>query len=328
MGIKYSSYAIKGIDCSDNNGVIDWSKVDADFAITRVGYGRTIDKKFYSNWMGSKGKCKRSAYFYMDYYSNWYINPTGFISSARGLSDEQWGREQAENCWNELRTDPEGIIWLDIENGGASYSPPLTNSDAKVHALNIAKAFLLRIDELNHKTNGIYTSLGWIEWFSEWFKDRPLWVAWYPFRTYTPTAADIIAMVKNNGWLVKPIIWQYASDGDVDDNGSGDGKTYFNTQMVEMDLNGWVGTQAQYNSMFGTTIDIPDDETEVIPVNYTQKTVNVGAWSYLNIRADASTNSKVLGRYFRDTVVNIESVKDGWAKLYGQPGYVYDQYLK
>jgi hypothetical protein len=176
---------------------------------------------------------------------------------------------------------------MDIENGGPSYSPPLTNPEAKRHALNIAWGFLQRIDELNGKRNGIYTSVGWLDWFTEWFKDRPLWVAWYPYRTSMVGPMAIVQMVIDKGWNVKPIIWQYASDGDVDDNGTPDGKTLFKTELKEMDLNGWVGTQQEYESMFSTSvadpIETPDDETvtqpienaRVVKIKYTQSKLNM-----------------------------------------------------
>jgi hypothetical protein len=159
-------------------------------------------------------------------------------------------------------------VFLDIESGHPSYSPSITsNSRAKT----MARAFLERMDQLNGKRNGIYCSVGLLSWFDTWFRDRPLWVAWYPYRSVQGLdASDIIYMVEKQGWKVKPIIWQYASDGIVNDDGIKAGKTYFKTQMAEMDLNGWVGTQAQYEYMFDTTvtpplpddpIEIPDDET-------------------------------------------------------------------
>lgn len=46
-----------GIDVSEHQGVIDWTKVKADFAIIRAGYGREIsqkDKKFDINYAGAK----------------------------------------------------------------------------------------------------------------------------------------------------------------------------------------------------------------------------------------------------------------------------------
>jgi len=182
MGIKYSSFAIRGIDTSTNNGVIDADKVDARFWIHRVGYGRTIDDKFSINWNNSKGKFNRAPYWYLDYYSNWYQIPgSTFVSSARGLTDEQWGKEQADRCWSQLKNDPESIVWADVESGAPSYSPSLDDSTAKIHAINILRAFLKRIDELNNKSNGIYTSVGWLNWFPAEFRNRTLWCAWYPW---------------------------------------------------------------------------------------------------------------------------------------------------
>jgi GH25 family lysozyme M1 (1,4-beta-N-acetylmuramidase) len=40
MGIKYSSFQIRGIDVSTFNGVIDWTDMPARFAGIRVGYGQ------------------------------------------------------------------------------------------------------------------------------------------------------------------------------------------------------------------------------------------------------------------------------------------------
>jgi hypothetical protein len=295
----------------------------AHFAAHRVGYGRTLDNKFNINWANCK--INKFGYWYMDYYNN-HIS----THPANGMSDAAWGKEQAENCYKFMGCN--SIVFLDIESTIGNYAPKIESVRTRV--LAIAKAFLIRIDQLNGKKNGIYCSLGLLDWFDDWFKDRPLWVAWYPYRQYNTSTSAIVQMVIDKGWKVKPLIWQYASDGIVNDDGIKAGITYFKTQMAEMDLNGWVGTQAQYESMFSTNvitdpIETPDDEVIVTPPTaYTKKLVNVSIWSYLNIRAGASTSSKVIGRYLKDAPVNIESVSNGWAKLYGQPGYVYDQYLK
>jgi GH25 family lysozyme M1 (1,4-beta-N-acetylmuramidase) len=270
MGIKYNSFAIRGIDVSSHNGTIDWDKASCNFAGIRVGYGKTLDTKFLSNWQNAKGKVNRMPYWYLDYYSNWY-NKT---SSVYGMADADWGKAQADYCWSLYKTDPEGIIFLDIENGGSSYSKPLTtDADSKKHAQIIARAFLERMDILNEKTNGIYCSVGLLTWFGTWFKDRPLWAAWY---NKNKTTAQVIKTVKNYGWTGKVFIWQYASDGDINGDGIKAGKTYFKTQLDEMDLNGWVGTVSQYEQMFSTSVEIPDpietpdDEAEVIPVANTR----------------------------------------------------------
>lgn len=48
---------MRGIDVSENNGVVDWGAVKAngfDFAIIRIGYGRGhIDSEFYNNVNGA-----------------------------------------------------------------------------------------------------------------------------------------------------------------------------------------------------------------------------------------------------------------------------------
>ena len=49
----------KGIDVSEHQGKIDWTKVTADFAILRAGYGKSVsqkDKQFDANYSGAKAK--------------------------------------------------------------------------------------------------------------------------------------------------------------------------------------------------------------------------------------------------------------------------------
>jgi GH25 family lysozyme M1 (1,4-beta-N-acetylmuramidase) len=262
MGITFSSFSIRGIDTSTYNGVIDWSNMPAHFAAHRVGYGRTLDNKFNINWANCK--INKFGYWYMDYYNN-HIS----THPVNGMSDSSWGKEQAENCYKFMGCN--SIVFLDIESTIGNYAPKIESVRTRV--LAIAKAFLIRIDQLNGKKNGIYCSLGLLDWFDDWFKDRPLWVAWYPYRQYNTSTSAIVQMVIDKGWKVKPLIWQYASDGIVNDDGIKVGITYFKTQMDEMDLNGWVGTQSEYESMFSTSVVIPDDETvtqtentRVIPV--------------------------------------------------------------
>jgi len=243
MGLKYSSFAIRGIDVSQFNGAIDWTKVSANFSGIRVGYGRIIDTKFQENWLNSRGKVNRIPYWYMDYYSNHTSGAT-----VNGMADADWGKEQAETCWNNLKNDPDGSIFLDIESGNPTYSPAI--STVAVRAQAIAKAFLERMDELNCKLNGIYCSMGLLNWFSAWFKDRPLWVAWY---NENQTQQTVLSAVSTTGWLGKCLIWQYASDGDMDDNGTGDGAA-MGMQYKTLDLNGWLGTSAQYTELFSKEV--------------------------------------------------------------------------
>ncbi|MHC1739740.1 MAG: glycoside hydrolase family 25 protein [Anaerolineaceae bacterium] len=239
MGITFSSFPIRGIDVSHYNGTINWSLVQAHFAGIRVGYGRILDTKFRENWQNAKGKVKRFPYWYMDYYSNQIPDASG-----KTFSDIDWGKLQAENCWAQLNSDPEGIVFLDIENGGSSFAPPIATVAARAQA--IAKAFLERMDALNGKKNGVYCSMSMLNWFSAWFKDRPLWVAWY---NETQTNSTVLAAVGKAGWTGKCLVWQYASDGDINNDGIADGIT-MGIQYKFLDLDGWLGTDAEFNAFF------------------------------------------------------------------------------
>jgi hypothetical protein len=100
-------------------------------------------------------------------------------------------------------------------------------------------------------------------------------------------------------------------------------------QYATLDLNGWVGTQVEYAALFGTVAipETPDDEAVVIP----QPEFNgyiITAWPYLLIREGASTSSKKLGLYYQNSKVYVSGISNGWAKLYGQPGYISEKYLK
>ena len=243
MGLKFSSFAIKGIDVSQFNGTIDWSKTSGcNFAAIRVGYGRTLDTKFTTNWAGAKNYVKRIPYWYMDYYSNHTSS-----SSVNGTSDADWGIAQANTCWNAIKNDCEGIVFLDIESASASVASAITTVASRAQA--IAKAFLQQMDTLNGKTNGIYCSVGMLNWFASWFKNRPLWAAWY---NENQTIATVKAAVTKAGWTGTPLIWQYASDGDINDDGTGDG-TSLGMQYKDLDLNAWLGSSTDYSNMFSSS---------------------------------------------------------------------------
>jgi GH25 family lysozyme M1 (1,4-beta-N-acetylmuramidase) len=327
MGINFTSFSIRGIDTSTYNGVIDWSNMPAHFAAHRVGYGRTLDNKFNINWANCK--IKKFAYWYMDYYNNHIAT-----HPVNGMSDEAWGKEQAENCHKFMGCND--IVFLDIESTIGSYAPQIQKVPDRVHA--IAKAFLIRIDQLNGKKNGMYLPVGWLDWYPEWFKDRPLWVAWYPYRKYNTSTYAIVQMVIDKGWNVKPLIWQYASDGIVNDDGIKAGITYFKTQMLEMDLNGWVGTQAEYESMFSTSVVIPtpDDETVTQPVENTRVVKIKYTQSKLNMRSSPKIGWNVIKTLPVGFKVDcLETIVDGnniWQRV-GIDQYVAEinngtQYLK
>ncbi len=334
MGLKYSSFAIRGIDVSQFNGKIDWTKMTSishNFCAVRGGYGRVKDFRFDENWAGSKNKVDRTIYWYLDYYSN-HIKGWG----ADGVSDRDWGRQQADACYASQKNDPSAYIWLDIENGNPAYAPSLSSVASR--AKTIARGFLERMDELNKKKNGIYCSIGLLSWFDTWFKDRPLWVAWYN-ESQTPTS--VRKAVTDAGWLGKCMIWQYASHGCTNGDGVPQGKN-LGTEITELDLNWFLGTVIDYALLFGkpvvvtpedeTPVDQPDEEPIDVTGEFTKYMINTGK---LNVRAMPTTNSKVLGQVYVDANVNIApgitpgigSVQ-GWVRLFGQEQYVSLDYLK
>jgi len=263
MGIKFDSFPIRGIDVSYWNDVINWSKVPAcNFVVIRGGFSYVLDGRFEEYWAGSKGKLNRMMYWYMDYYSN---HMTG--SSVYGMTNAAWGKRQAQAMWNAVKDDFEGMLWLDIEDGVSAGIPKIRTVTSR--AQEIAKACLEEIDRLSGKTTGIYCSLGLIPWFSSWFKTRPLWMAWYPYRTVNNLdGSDAVYSAQKQGWTGKVLMWQYSSDGDFQDRGVKDGGSF--SQMADCDLNGWVASDVEYAKLFGGAVVIPetpDDEVIIPPMN-------------------------------------------------------------
>lgn len=315
MGIKLSDFKIKGTDVSGYNDFVDWSRMKAggmDFTAIRAGYGNTTDSRFIQNWSNSKGKIFRFPYWYMDYYSNWYNKD----SIVFGISDEAWGQLQARNCWALIKNEnPVPMTFLDIESGASWYSPPITNATS--HALGIAKAFLIELDKLSGVTNGIYCSLGLLPWFTSWFRNRPLWLAWY---TDAQTIPTVLSAVKSKGWTGKCYMWQYASDGDIDDNGTGDGKT-LGSGYIWLDLNGWIASEKEYEE-FTKGIE-PQPEKPEEPIFKVKVVVTA-----LRIRACSSLTCPIIGKAEYNKIYDVYETSGDWMRIgkdqwfYGIPSYV------
>ncbi|PKN98016.1 MAG: hypothetical protein CVU42_13925 [Chloroflexi bacterium HGW-Chloroflexi-4] len=332
MGLKYSSFAIRGTDISQFNGLIDWSKftsVTHHICGIRMGFGIVADEQAEANWKAAKYKCNRMPYWYMDYYSNHMAG-----SAVNGLSDTEWGRRQAEKAWAMLKGDMEGIMWLDIENGNPRYADPL--SKVRSRALAIAKAFLIRWKELSGKNAGIYCSLGLLSWFDAWFKTFQLWCAWY---NESQTIENVRKAVKAEGWVGELLIWQYASHGAINGDGVQQGLN-LGTEIKELDLNAWCGSISLYSQLWGgaPVVVTPEDETPVEdePIDITDEFVSyVIDTGKLNIRALPTTNSKIVGSYLTGYQVNVEKSVDlgigsvsGWKRIHDQQGYLAMDFLK
>lgn len=322
MTILFSSFAIRGLDVSQFNGTIDWSKVTeekCDFVIIRAGLGRVKDAKFTANWAGAKAApgVARSPYWYLDYYSN-----HNKASGAYGLSDEAWGTEQGDNCWSYYKHDSAdaGIVFCDIESASPSVAPAISKVWTRTQA--IAKAMLIRMDERNGKFNGIYCSLDLVNKFDDWFKDRPLWVAWYNEKQ---TLESVLAAVRKAGWRGPVVIWQYASHGDINGDGAGDGKT-FGAAYDTMDLNAMFGAAA-WKVVWGVEIEEPVIEDPIVVVPEEPVTGEFESYQVtipvLNLRTQpVVADSTLIGKLFAGNPLRISQTylygDYVWGRLLGQ----------
>lgn len=144
---------MRGIDVSENNGVVDWGAVKAngfDFAIIRIGYGRgNLDSEFYNNVNGAINAGLAIGVYHYSYAMN-----------------EENAADEAEFVLNTLNDAgltadklPMGV-WFDMEdaddykaNRGMPTSQQLTN---------ICSVFINKLWQAGHVNTGLYASYDWL----------------------------------------------------------------------------------------------------------------------------------------------------------------------
>jgi hypothetical protein len=260
----------------------------------------------------------------LDYYSHTYL----------GLTAAEWGKEQADNCWALLKSDPgECPLSLDEENSpNHGYKVTIYNS----YEYNvISRAFLERWDYLTGTFSAdIYCSPGWLPNLFSWHKNRDLWLAWYN-RTINKT--HLLEKLALNSWKGNVLFWQFASDGVIDNDGKGDGLS-FGFEYATLDLNIWLGTVEEWSKYCGKTSPVvetsPPSEDDIdIPVvipNQKTKTVNlmdVDCPSGLNIRnvPIGETGTKVIGWKENKKEVEILETKNVGSSVWARVGQ--DQWM-
>lgn len=298
----FTGMPIKGIDVSQFNGVIDWNKITPfTFAGIRVGYGRVKDKTFDVNWATAKGKIDRMPYWYGDYYSH----------NNLGISGFDWGIEQANNCYEILAGDyGELPMMLDME--ASTYGGAINFLNAG-KITGIYRAMMDEYDRLTGKRCGIYCSLAFIPLLGEWFKDRDLWIAWYNRQI---SVEEVINRARARGWRGAIRIWQYASDGDFDEDGIGEGRQY-GMEGNALDLNVYVDSMQSYSAWAGSTpaIEVPQEPAPVVGNRFI-----VTASSGVNVRdvPIGMAGSEVIGWMPKGTVVTgrvVEVDNNTWLKI-------------
>ena len=150
-------------------GHIDFQKMrdyGASFCFIKASEGNFTDIDFAINWGGAKGLLVRSPYHY---YNNFYPP-----------------KIQANQFWNTIKGDFEGIAWLDLEDRKTGYLGWRHWYDFLVELQSISK---LPDDQI-----GIYSGLYYLEEFllsasqtqREWFTRFDLWLANYSQDPFKP----------------------------------------------------------------------------------------------------------------------------------------------
>lgn len=219
--MPFSDYGIFGFDISKWQDVdatpqgVDFAKMrnyGAAFVIIKTGQGAAADPDFARNWADAKAAgLPRASY--------WFYDPRYPPQS------------QAAKWWSLVRYDlPEGSLWLDLEHPASWGGSFGTWQSWKVMLDEIKRLSGLRV--------GIYT--GYYYWKDKtigadlnYFKQYPLWLAWY---TSSPAYVSVPAP-----WN-EVLIWQTGTPAIGIEAGA---------ESLEIDYNKFNGTQEQFILEFG-----------------------------------------------------------------------------
>lgn len=248
-----------------------------------------VDRTFLQAWQLLRKYNEKSGKFiarfpfhFWDYFEGHY---TG--------SPELFGKDQFWMYWKTVQSDPGEIKgYLDVEPYAGWYYINWTNQS---HPMQIARGFIKAYSDKLGCLPGIYTSPGMLPFFGDFFKDCDLWLAWY---NELRTLKDLQRVMSNCGWRGPLCFWQYASDGDIDEDGIGDGLR-LGMEEKNFDLDIWVrgGMDAfsQYCGQSPVAVVSPPEiaQPETVEEVVMQVTNSTG----LNIREypEKSSRSTIVG---------------------------------
>lgn len=235
--------AIKGIDVSEFQGSIDWDKVKADgveFAILRVGFGMDTTSQDDKYIEKNIEECERLNIPYGVYLFS-YANTV------------EKAKSEAEHTLRLIKGHKLALgVWYDIEDNSTS------GSVSKETLTNIINTYCNTIKNAGYDV-GIYASLNWLNNKIEaCVQDKwPVWVAQY---------------YKECQYEGEYIIWQYASDGEVDGISGNVDMNYFYGELdvsidipakeeepkkhiVDVDGKWGTDTTTKAQEVFGTAVD-------------------------------------------------------------------------
>lgn len=161
---------MRGIDVSENNGLVDWGTVAANgyqFAIIRLGYGRnTLDSCFYDNVNGAINAGLKVGVYHYSY-----------------ALDEDAANQEADFVLNALQNSgltPDKLplgVWYDMEdaddykaNRGMPSNQELTN---------FCSIFINKLWNAGYAKTGLYANIDWLEnrLYPEQLGGCALWVS-------------------------------------------------------------------------------------------------------------------------------------------------------
>lgn len=180
----------KGIDVSVHQGVIDWSKVNVDFAIIRCGYGDNVtsqdDKHFLNN---INGCIKNNIPFGIYLYS--------YAKNLTGAASIQSEVDHVKRLLGSISVKP-FCVYIDMEDKSTIHLGKLMLS-------NFALEFCKQITKLGYKA-GVYANENWFMNYLDCSKiasyGHSIWCA-----KYSENKPNITSNYD---------IWQYSSSGKVD----------------------------------------------------------------------------------------------------------------
>lgn len=144
------SQSVKGIDVSENNGVVDWQAIaDAgiEFAIIRSSYGlHSVDGRFIDNVNGALAAGLKIGVYHYSY--------------ALNVEDAKQEAQHIIDLLQENGVNPELGIWYDMEDADG-YKARHGMPDNQT-ITDMCSAFICTLNEAGYQYVGIYASYSWL----------------------------------------------------------------------------------------------------------------------------------------------------------------------
>lgn len=144
---------LKGIDVSENNGIVNWDlvkKAGMEFAVIRLGYGRRhLDSEFYNNVNGAVAAGLKIGVYYYSYA----------MTAAEAKEEAEYLLHVLEDCG----LTPEKLsigVWFDMEDADAYKAKHGMPGNQTI--TDMCSAFIVACNKVGYSC-GVYANLDWLE---------------------------------------------------------------------------------------------------------------------------------------------------------------------